>query len=154
MIHKIIVIIFFSITFIACSSVPRFTNRNNNNGDGNERIPRSENDNQNTYTNTKSLKTFYGTASYYAEKYNGGKTANGETYDMNDLTAASNDLPFNTIVRITNLSNQKNVILRINDRGPFVDNRIIDVSKKAAEELGMILSGTAKVRIDVLKWGK
>jgi peptidoglycan lytic transglycosylase len=152
MIGKIIIVIIFSITFAACSSVPRFTNRGNDNG--NERFPRSEKENQNSYSNTKSLKTFYGTASYYAEKYNGSRTANGETYDMNDLTAASNDLPFNTIVRVTNLSNQRDVVLRINDRGPFVDNRIIDISKKAAVELDMITSGTAKVKIEVLKWGK
>jgi rare lipoprotein A (peptidoglycan hydrolase) len=152
MIFKFLIIIFFSISFLACSSVPRFTNRGNDNG--NERFPRSENENQNNYSNAKSLKTFYGTASYYAEKYNGGRTANGEVYDMNDLTAASNDLPFDTIVRVTNLSNKKDVTLRINDRGPFVNNRIIDISKKAAEELDMTSSGTAKVRIDVVKWGK
>ena len=82
MIHKIIIIAFFSISFIACSSVPRFTNRDNDNRNGNERIPRKENENQNTFTNSKSLKTFFGTASFYAEKYNGGRTANGETYNM------------------------------------------------------------------------
>ncbi len=149
MIYKIFIIIIFSLYFVACSSVPRFTNNNDNSKRGNERIKESENENSNS-----SLKTYYGMASYYAEKYNGIRTASGEIYNMNALTAASNDLPFGTIVRVTNLNNQKSAVLRINDRGPFAKNRIIDVSKKAAENLDMILPGTAKVKIEVLKWGK
>ena len=91
-----------------------------------------------------------GTASYYADKFHGRKTANGEIFNMHDLTAAHNTLPFGTIVRVTNLGNNKSVKLRINDRGPFVKDRIIDVSLAAAKELDMLGTGTAEVRIDII----
>ena len=153
MISKIVITILLSLTLAACSSTTRFTS--NNNGDRRNTNGRYGTEEKSTNSSVnRNSKTYYGVASYYAEKYNGIATANGETYNMYDLTAASKNLPFNTIVRVTNLDNHKSVILRINDRGPFVDNRIIDVSKKAAQELDMISSGTAKVRIDVIKWGK
>lgn len=98
----------------------------------------------------KVIESFTGTASYYADKFHGRKTANGETFNMNDLTAAHKTLPFGTIVKITNLKNDKSVKLRINDRGPFVKDRIIDVSLAAAKELDMLGTGTAEVRIDVI----
>ena len=73
---------------------------------------------------------------------------------MNSLTAAHRDYPFGTIVKVTNLSNGKTVLVKINDRGPLVEGRIIDLSYGAAKILDMLQSGTAKVRIDVLKWGE
>jgi len=91
-----------------------------------------------------------GTASYYADEFNGRKTSNGEIYDMNALTAAHQTLPFNTRVKVTNLSNGRSVVVRINDRGPFKDQRIIDLSLEAAKSIGMIGPGTARVRIEVL----
>lgn len=91
-----------------------------------------------------------GTASYYADEFDGRPTANGETYDMHELTAAHRTLPFNTRVRVTNLSNNKAVVVRINDRGPFVGDRIIDLSLRAAEELSMIGPGTARVTLEIL----
>lgn len=91
-----------------------------------------------------------GTASYYADKFHGRKTANGEIFNMHDMTAAHKTLPFGTIVRVTNLGNNKSVKLRINDRGPFVKDRIIDVSLAAAKELDMLGTGTAEVRIDII----
>jgi len=153
MIPKSLLIIFISFYFVACSSVPRFTSNSTDNRSS-ERYKGSNDESSKSSLRNAALKTYFGVASYYAEKYNGNSTSNGEIYNMNDMTAASNDLPFNTMVRVTNLDNQKSVVLRINDRGPFVKNRIIDVSKRAAEELGMIPSGTAKVRIDVIKLGK
>ena len=89
-------------------------------------------------------------ASYYAEKYHGRKTANGETFNMYALTCAHKTLPFGTVLRVTNLSNGKNVDVRVNDRGPFVKGREIDVSKAAAQKLGMIKTGTANVRIEIV----
>ena len=89
-------------------------------------------------------------ASYYADKYHGRKTSNGETFNMYDLTAAHKTLPFNTKVKVTNLSNGKSVIVRINDRGPFVKGREIDLSKAAAVKIGMIKSGTAKVSLEII----
>lgn len=92
-----------------------------------------------------------GMASYYGTEFDGRTTANGERYDMHDLTAAHETLPFNTRVRVTNLSNNLSVVVRINDRGPFTKRRIIDLSYAAAEKIGLIEAGTTKVEIDVLK---
>lgn len=89
-------------------------------------------------------------ASYYAEKYHGRKTANGETFNMYSLTCAHKTLPFGTILRITNLSNNKSVDVRVNDRGPFVKGREVDLSKAAAIKLDMIKTGTARVRIEIV----
>lgn len=86
-----------------------------------------------------------GIASWYGPKFHGKPTANGEQYDMDQLTAAHRTLPFNSIVKVKNLANGQSVTVRINDRGPFAKNRIIDLSKKAAREIGMIGSGTANV---------
>ncbi len=90
-----------------------------------------------------------GTASYYAHKFHGRQTANGERYDMYALTAAHKKLPFGTMVRVTNLSNNRSVIVRINDRGPFVGNRVIDLSLGAAKAIEMVQSGTARVRLEI-----
>lgn len=94
-----------------------------------------------------------GVASYYAEEFNGRKTSNGETYDMNQMTAAHRTLPFNSHVRVINTSTGKSVVVRINDRGPFKDNRIIDLSLAAAKTLELIGSGTANVRLEVIDLG-
>lgn len=91
--------------------------------------------------------------SYYAGDFHGKKTSNGEYFNMNDLTCASKSLPFNTILKVTNLSNGKSVNVRVNDRGPFVPGRELDLSKAAAIKLDMIKSGTATVRIEIVKKG-
>jgi len=91
-----------------------------------------------------------GVASYYAEEFHGRKTANGEVYDMLALTAAHRTLPFNTRVRVTNRENGKSVVVRINDRGPFKANRVIDLSFAAAKTIGMIGTGTAQVVLEVV----
>jgi len=88
-----------------------------------------------------------GKASYYANKFEGKTTASGEKYFHNKLTAAHRTLPFGTIVKIINIENNKEVIVRINDRGPFIDGRIIDVSKSAAEVLGFVEQGIVDVKI-------
>ncbi len=99
------------------------------------------------------LLTLEGVASYYADDFHGKLTSNGEVFDMHGLTAAHRTLPFDSVVRVANLENNKSVVLRINDRGPFVDGRIIDLSLGAAKELDMVQKGTARVRIEVLEWG-
>ena len=91
-----------------------------------------------------------GIASFYASFFHGRKTANGERYDEGALTAAHRTLPFGTRVRVTNLDNQKTLLLRINDRGPFVGNRIIDLSRAAAHTLGFVQKGLARVKVEVL----
>ena len=92
-----------------------------------------------------------GKASYYGKAHHGNKTASGERFDQNALTAAHRTLPFGTMVKVTNLDNDRSVVVRINDRGPFARGRIIDVSRKAAEALDMIRSGVAPVRVESLK---
>lgn len=92
-----------------------------------------------------------GLASYYADKFHGRKTASGETFNQTKLTAAHKTLPFGTIVKVTNLENNKSVKVRINDRGPFVDGRVIDLSKKAAKKLKLIHKGIVPVKLKILK---
>lgn len=92
-----------------------------------------------------------GIASWYGPQFHGKNTANGETFDMYELTAAHRTLQMPSLVRVTNLENGRSLIVRVNDRGPYKKGRIIDVSQKAAELLGFREKGTAKVRIDVLK---
>jgi rare lipoprotein A len=92
-----------------------------------------------------------GVASWYGHPYHGRAAANGEIYDMEKLTAAHRTLPFNTWVRVENLSTGQKVDLRIIDRGPFVNNRIIDVSHVAAEQIGLLGPGTARVRVTVIR---
>ncbi|WP_211245227.1 septal ring lytic transglycosylase RlpA family protein [Thermonema rossianum] len=89
-----------------------------------------------------------GMASYYADKFNGRKTASGEIFDNSRMTAAHRTLPFGTYVKVTNLANGKSVVVRINDRGPYAHGRIIDLTKAAAIQLDMVRTGTAKVLVE------
>ncbi|AXX94790.1 septal ring lytic transglycosylase RlpA family protein [Arcobacter ellisii] len=93
---------------------------------------------------------FEGIASWYGPDFHSKKTSNGEVYNMYDMTAAHKTLPMNTVLRVENLDNGKSIIVRVNDRGPFVKGRIIDLSNKAANEIDMVRKGTANVRITVL----
>lgn len=92
-----------------------------------------------------------GVASYYADDFHGRLTSSGERYDMYALTAAHQTLPFNTLVRVTYLRNGRTVTVRINDRGPFKDDRVIDLSLAAARELGLIAEGTGEVALELLQ---
>lgn len=91
-----------------------------------------------------------GEASYYGPGFHGKLTANGERFNMHALTAAHRTLPFGTRVRVTNLTNGKSIVVRVNDRGPFKKNRIIDLSREAARKIDMLQSGTARVSLEVL----
>lgn len=91
-----------------------------------------------------------GRASWYGKNHHGRKTASGEPFDMNALTAAHRKLPFGTYLRVTNLRNGKSVVVRINDRGPFAKGRIIDISYAAAEKLDMLQTGEDPVRLEVI----
>ena len=96
-------------------------------------------------------KTFRGMASYYGPKFNGRKTANGEVFDMHGLTCAHKTLPFNTWLEVKNLANGRTVIVRVNDRGPFVGNRVIDLSQGAAKEIHMIEAGVQEIEFTVIR---
>lgn len=129
----IVSVTLFSLLASGCGSgSPRFTGREGGTGTGSQ---------------------LEGIASYYADEFHGRKTASGETYDMNALTAAHRTLPFNSRVRVTNRENGRSVVVRINDRGPFKGDRVIDLSLAAAKALGMIPRGTASVTIDVVEAG-
>ncbi len=91
-----------------------------------------------------------GIASWYGIPFNGHRTSNGEIYDMHQFTAAHRTLPFGAVVRVTNLRNGKQTEVRINDRGPFVANRVIDLSLSAAQAIEMIGTGTAPVRLEII----
>jgi rare lipoprotein A len=96
------------------------------------------------------IKTFFGTASYYADKFKGRKTANGDSYNPENLTAACNVLPLGTWIKVTNLKNRKTVLVRTNDRLHPKMNRLVDLSKAAAMILGYAKSGLTKVKVEVL----
>ncbi|MGD1879456.1 MAG: septal ring lytic transglycosylase RlpA family protein [Kiloniellaceae bacterium] len=97
------------------------------------------------------LMSFTGLASWYGKRFHGRLTASGEPYDMTAYTAAHQNLPFGSRVRVTNLDNGRSVVVTINDRGPFVKSRVIDLSRAAARHLGIIGDGVAEVRLDVLE---
>jgi rare lipoprotein A len=138
-----------------CSSSVRFGREGSGNGQGKEttepetvkpnRTPRD--------SNAKPLLTVTGVASFYADAFHNRKTSNGETYDMNDFTCAHRNFPFQTRIRVTNLDNDMTVIVRVNDRGPFAEGRIIDLSLGAAKALNMVEKGTTKIKLEILEWG-
>ena len=93
-----------------------------------------------------------GIASWYGPGFQGNHTANGEIYDMNGISAAHKTLPFGTIVRVVDLDTGRNIVVRINDRGPFIEGRIIDLSRGAAEKLGIVDKGIAHVGLRIVHW--
>ena len=136
------------LSIMACSSAPRYAQ-----GRSHSTTARPSEKIRNGSKNVKHKKLMIGISSYYAEDFHGKLTANGEVYDMYGLTAAHKTLPLNTIVRVTNLDNEKSLILRINDRGPYVKGRILDCSYGAAKKLGFLANGTTQVRVEVIEWG-
>lgn len=104
-----------------------------------------------TEITTGTSQVITGKASYYGEKFHGRHTASGEVYDMNKLTAAHRTMMFGTRLKVTNLWNNRSVIVRVNDRGPFKKGRVLDLSKAAARELDMIVAGVVDVRIEVIE---
>jgi rare lipoprotein A len=92
-----------------------------------------------------------GPASYYAHKFHGRQTANGEIFDMYGMSAAHRELPLGTVIKVTHLGNGRSLELRVNDRGPFIPGRILDLSLGAAQHLDMVKEGVAQIRIDIVK---
>ncbi len=101
----------------------------------------------------RDVESYYeeGTASWYGPGFHGQNTSNGEPYNMNGYTAAHKNLPLPSFLKVTNLENNKSVIVRVNDRGPFHGNRILDLSRGAASKIGVIGPGTARVRVELIK---
>ena len=147
-IDKIIYLCVFLFFLYSCSPSPRYNSGSVKN--------KKENLNAGKKDKIKfdKEKTVYkGVSSYYGLKFHGKLTANGEVYDMYGITAAHKEIPFNTVARVTNLDNGKSLILRINDRGPYIDGRILDCSYGAAKKLDFINNGTANVKIEIIEWG-
>lgn len=134
--NKIIILILSAILFTSCSTAVKFTSANTTKYDD---------------KNTETVTVMYGKASYYGTEYEGKSTANGDTFSNREYTAAHKSLPFGSMVRVTNIANNKSVIVKINDRGPYAPGRVIDLSRKAAEELDMIRAGVIDVKIELLK---
>ncbi len=126
-------IIISIIVLISCSSVVQFS--------------------QNPSLNFQKRVDYFeeGIASYYSDDFEGKLTASGEVFSQSGLTAAHPTLPFGTLVKVTNLENGNSVVVKINDRGPFIQGRIIDLSKTASQKLGFFGKGLAKVKVEVLK---
>lgn len=97
--------------------------------------------------------TLSGLASWYGARFQGRRTANGERFDKEALTAAHRTLPFGTVVRVLDPDSRKSVVVRVNDRGPFTQDRVIDLSEAAAQDLDMIEAGVIPVELEVLEWG-
>jgi rare lipoprotein A len=112
--------------------------------------PETLNDREKIY---REGQTLTGTISYYAQEFHGRKTANGEIFDMYGKTAAHLYLPFNSVLQVTNTSNGKSVIVRVNDRGPFKAGRILDLSYQAAKEIDLIGTGTTRAIIRIISLG-
>jgi rare lipoprotein A len=151
LINRLIILILSSFIFISCVSSIRYTTKDNS--ESKSESKKAYSNLEETYKDYKALESNIEIASYYSDDFHGKRTANGEIYNMYDYTAAHISYPFNTIVRVTNLSNDRTVVVRINDRKPDTNNRAIDLSLKAAHELRMISSGITKVKIEVLEWG-
>jgi rare lipoprotein A len=145
-----------ALLFAGCASSPRFAAKSSESTAKDEANPEASNPEAvKTPRNPtgRILLTLNGIASYYADEFHGRQTSNGEIYDMQSFTAAHRTFPFGTKVRVTNVENSLTTIVRINDRGPFHDGRIIDLSLAAAQALELIRTGTARVRLEVLEWG-
>lgn len=163
---KHIALVVFIGLFVSCASSPKFTSKETNTPLKDKSTSRYEKQKKvrSEETNTKnpevyynlstSLETVSGYASYYADDFDGKQTANGEIFNMYELTAAHKEYPFNTLIRVTNLLNNKTTIVRINDRGPFVEGRIIDLSLGAAKQLDMLDSGVQEVKLEIIEWGE
>ena len=137
---------------VGCSSSPRYTTGSTPNRSKSTKKVKSIPSNSKN-KKVKHRKVMTGISSFYAEDFHGKLTANGEVYDMYGVTAAHKTLPLNTICRVTNLANDKSLILRINDRGPYIKGRILDCSYGAAKKLDFINQGTTNVKIEVIEWG-
>lgn len=148
------ILIFTLMLLIECTPSPRFTSSPSRQTESRKKKPaRKSNTPPSLSSNFRVGQSFVGIASYYADDFHGKLTANGETFDMYGLTAAHKTLPFNTVVRVTNLENKKSILVRINDRGPFIPGRMLDLSYGAAKKLGVVTAGTAKIKIEIVELG-
>ncbi len=137
----------FALAFMVnCSSLSPNIRFADSGGGSTDTYEQSEEDGDFTPTG----KTFTGVASFYHDKFNGRKTSNGEIFDNHKFTCAHKTLPFGTMLKVTNTSTGQSVIVKVNDRGPFVRGRVLDLSRAAARQIGMIGDGVATVKIEIM----
>ena len=141
---------FILLFMFACTASPRYYSGVDSTKSKETKKKRESNSRSNFKSNKKK---YTGVSSWYGPQFHGNLTANGEVYDMYGITAAHKEFPLNTVARVTNLDNNKSIILRINDRGPYVDGRILDCSYGAALKLEFADQGTANVKIEIIEWG-
>lgn len=164
-ITQIIFLNFVLYFWFCCTPAPRYKSDSidktysagkvNNKSTSKNKISPKKSNKKKSFTKTYNpKKTIYkGVSSFYGPKFHGKLTANGEIFDMYGVTAAHKEFPFNTITRVTNDNNGKSLIIRINDRGPYIDDRILDCSFGAAKKLGFVSEGTTPVTIEIMEWG-
>ena len=148
-----LILVYTLINLHSCTSAPRYAGSSTPKFSKSKKEKKISSPKKGGNSKVKHRKVMKGISSFYAEDFHGKLTANGEVYDMYGLTAAHKTLPLNTIVRVTNISNDKSLILRINDRGPYVKGRILDCSYGAAKKLEFVNDGTTDVKIEVIEWG-
>jgi rare lipoprotein A len=148
-------VIFILVVISSCSPSVRFTTKINNNDKSNN-YSSSKPQLLNNERNVKPLSIYKirGYASFYSDKFEGNKTACGEIFNQNKFTAAHRELACGTIIKVTNIANEKFVIVKINDRGPFAEGRILDLSKSAAIELDILNKGVVEVEYEIMNNGE
>ena len=149
---RLFILVIIGVLCIDCAPSPRYKSGKSS-ITALKKEKRKSNKQNKTPSLNKSKMMYKGISSYYGPKFHGKLTANGEIFDMYGVTAAHKEFPFNTVTRVTNKNNGKSLIIRINDRGPYVDGRILDCSFGAAKKLGFVGEGTAPVKIEILEWG-
>lgn len=151
---KYVILIITLVTFFSCTPSPRFTSTPEKSSPVRTAPTTPDRvESPDAQMDFRVGQMFVGIASYYGSKYHGRLTANGEVYDMYGISAAHKTLPFNTMVRVTNLQNKRKLLVRINDRGPFIKGRILDLSYGAAKKLDLITDGTGRVSIEIVEIG-
>lgn len=148
--HAVISVVVFLFLLTGCAPRPRFTDSSHH------RVQSKQLKKKASRFPIEKLKvgsSWTGVASYYGKKFHGRKTSNGETYNMYGMTAAHKSLPFGTKLEVVNLSNRKRVIVRINDRGPFIQGRELDLSQGAAKRIDMIAAGVQEVKMTIISLG-
>jgi rare lipoprotein A len=150
---KYIALLAMTVLISSCTSSVRFSFDNSTNNHQKNKFGSSSSVSSGTNklnVKFKSGEVFSGKASYYANDFDGRQTASGTVYDKNKLTAAHRELPFGTKIRVRNLNNNRTVVVLVNDRGPFRDDRVLDLSAAAAEELDMINDGVVDIEFEIL----
>jgi rare lipoprotein A len=147
---KKIILLLLAVTLAACSTNTRYQTKGKSKLSKRSRYYSSKSYEESKPTVKVENGSIYFVCSFYGKKFHGKPTANGETYDMNALTCAHKSLPFNTKLKVINEDTGKSVIVRVNDRGPFIAGRDLDLSRAAAMRVGLVAHGVKRMRIEIL----